>query len=129
MVKRPKAIQAAISGARASKLGGGAGPLGLGQHVDDAAKQHRFGKLRHRQGQIGNDKQADQAALVAQLGQDAGVKAQQRHRSKSGAQKAYAWRNGLPTLPVPKSFPPRPLRLASPAFRQGSLNPSFSPLP
>jgi len=49
--------------------------MGARQPVDNAAKQHRFGKLRARQRQIGQHQRRRHAFGPAQLGENAGVEA------------------------------------------------------
>ena len=78
MVNRPNAAQAASSG-QAERRGQRTGRRLAGEHVDDAAEQHRFGELRAGQQQIGDGKDPAQPRLLAEQLEDAGVKAKQGH--------------------------------------------------
>ena len=52
-----------------------------GEHVDDAAEQHRFGELRAGQQQIGAGQDPAQPRLFAEQFEDARVKAKQGHEA------------------------------------------------
>ena len=57
--------------------------LRAGEQVDDAPEKIRFGKLRHREQQVGNHKHKRKLALRAEHGQNTEVEARQRHRGIS----------------------------------------------
>ena len=50
-----------------------------GEHVDDAAEQHRLGELRGRQQEIGDGEDPAKPRFLAEQFEDAGVEAEQGH--------------------------------------------------
>ena len=67
---------------RPGRVGGQRAGLRLaGQHVDDAAEQHRLGELRTGQQQVGAGQNPAQPCLLAEQFEHAGIKANQGHRA------------------------------------------------
>jgi hypothetical protein len=83
MVKSAKPTQAASKGRISIHRGAAPVEWGPRQPVDNAAKQHRFGKLRARQRQIGQHQRRRHAFGPAQLGENAGVEAEKGHGGRS----------------------------------------------
>ena len=54
-----------------------------GEHVDDAAEQHRLGELRRRQQQIGDRQYPAQPRLLAEQFENAGVEAEDCNDAES----------------------------------------------
>ena len=54
-----------------------------GEHVDDAAEQHRLGELRAGQQQIGDGENPAQPRLLAEQFEDAGIKAKHGHAGRT----------------------------------------------